>query len=87
MIGDSESGPVMNHIGLEFENTESGLDMSGMISDLDLHGSNILQELDIIRLKFISILEAFRRFKVISFLFVNCSHCVPTEHTFQFALH
>lgn len=59
MIGDSEGSPIMNHVGFKFKNTESGLYMGGMISDLNLHGSNIFQELNVIRFKSVSVLETF----------------------------
>lgn len=59
MIGNSESSPVMDKIWLQLENTKSSLNMTWMISDLDLHGCNVLQQLNILWLESISVLETF----------------------------
>lgn len=87
MVGNSKSCPVMDNIGLYLKDIKSCLDMCWMVSDLDLHSCNIFQELNVIWLESICVLETFGRFEIISFLFINGSHRVPTKHTFHFAFH
>lgn len=58
-----------------------------MVSDLDLHSGNVFEELDVVRFKAVCVLEAFGRFEIIFFLFVDGSHGVPAEHTFHLTFH
>ena len=61
--------------------------MGWMVSDLDLHSCDVFQKLDVVRFKSVSVLETFWWLEVISFLFVNSSHRMPTEHTLHLTLH
>jgi hypothetical protein len=58
-----------------------------MVSDLDLHGGNVFEELNVVEFETVGVLKAFGRFKVIFFLFVDGSHGVPAEHAFHLTFH
>lgn len=87
MISDCETCPVVDQVGFQLQYVQSGLYMSRVVPDLDLHRCDILEQGDVIGFEPVGVLEAFGRFEVIFFLFVDRAHCVPAEHAFHLALH